>query len=484
MTVTVPYLATDADINAEKVDNLATRKGHRSWLTTRSATTDDETVILPAKPEIDVVKTALTTEVTEPGGWVTYKVEITNNSLPSDPVTISSLTDKIDAADAYSLDGKIFSDEACTVPVDLGFVIESGKTKTVYFKVEVTGHARTVTDVVTAIGTDDEGVECSDFDDAEVIVKNGAPLPADIEITKTADRTLIPAPGGPITYTVTIKNVFFEPLKLTSLTDDKFTDVDLLAMAIAANGGDEWLDAGEEISFTFTHLVSGDPETPHTNTVTVVAKDDEDSEVTKSDDATVSFFDGSLVTNTSYCQFDFDSDHRGNQFRLVYRPETQSTFMLNGQNPGQFYYNAFVSGTPGDHVRRHADRAVPVREPRCQSDARVQRVHDQGERLAAGASARVRMSPVRSRSRPAGTMKSNSGREVIVLSDYSRRCHCSLPRPVRDHHGHWHDSVERLRLHHERTSSTVCSRHVRGSEWRAAIDQAGNNFGPIATEHP
>ncbi len=59
------------------------------------------------------------------------------------------------------------------------------------------------------------------------------------------------------------------------------------------------------------------------------------------------FFQGSVVTNTSYCQFDFDSAIPGNQFRLVYRPETQSTFILNGQNPGQFYYNAFVSGVPG-----------------------------------------------------------------------------------------------------------------------------------------
>ena len=58
------------------------------------------------------------------------------------------------------------------------------------------------------------------------------------------------------------------------------------------------------------------------------------------------FFVSSMVTDSSLCDF-------GDQFRLIYTPdftEGGGAFKLNASNPGQYYYNGFYEGDPGDTV--------------------------------------------------------------------------------------------------------------------------------------
>jgi hypothetical protein len=57
----------------------------------------------------------------------------------------------------------------------------------------------------------------------------------------------------------------------------------------------------------------------------------------------------SLITDTSLCTFDFDTGTPGNQFRLIYTPDTNSpsSWKLNASNPGQFYYNVFDNAPTG-----------------------------------------------------------------------------------------------------------------------------------------
>ena len=56
-----------------------------------------------------------------------------------------------------------------------------------------------------------------------------------------------------------------------------------------------------------------------------------------------------LVTSSSLCTFDRDPGTPGDQFRLLFTPDHQAPgYKQNATNPGQFYYNAFYSGTPGD----------------------------------------------------------------------------------------------------------------------------------------
>ena len=51
----------------------------------------------------------------------------------------------------------------------------------------------------------------------------------------------------------------------------------------------------------------------------------------------------SQVTNTELCTFDMDPNAAGDNIRLNYTQDTASTYKLNASNPGQFYYNVFVS---------------------------------------------------------------------------------------------------------------------------------------------
>ena len=204
-------------------------------------------------------------------------------------------------------------------------------------------HAGEYTNTVTAHASDNEGNEIDPPPTATATVTVTDVLPK-ISVTKTPDRKLVPAPSAWVNYTFVVKNESVEPVALTSLVDDKFGDLS------GAAGLPKTLAVGESFTFTKGFMVDGTPTLPHTNTVTATANDMEEptpNETTASASATVNFFDGSLITNTSYCQFDYDSNLPGNQFRLVYRPETNNSFILNGQNPGQFYYNAFVSGAAG-----------------------------------------------------------------------------------------------------------------------------------------
>ena len=75
------------------------------------------------------------------------------------------------------------------------------------------------TDTVTATGKDDEGHEVSDTDTASVNITN---VPSTIRVTKSASPTTVPEPGGPVTFTVTVRNT--SPTDAVSLTVASFVD--------------------------------------------------------------------------------------------------------------------------------------------------------------------------------------------------------------------------------------------------------------------
>ena len=66
------------------------------------------------------------------------------------------------------------------------------------------------------------------------------------------------------------------------------------------------------------------------------------NDITDTDDHTVLVAPKSQLTDTMWCPLP------NNQFRLLYRLQmAPNVYLLNGSNPGQFYYNAFYYGTPG-----------------------------------------------------------------------------------------------------------------------------------------
>ncbi len=237
-------------------------------------------VMTETPPTIDVLKTALVTSVPEPGAWVTYRVDIANSSGMTDPVTINSLTDAIEGGMAYSISGVIFDDMALTVPTTFPFTIQPGMTKTVYFKSYVSGEPRTVNDIVTASGVDDEGTSVSDFDDADVIITDVLPV---IELIKTADPLSRDEPGGLFTYTFTVKNLSVEPVMLTKIVDDK------IGVLYEWKAGDPeiWIAVGGSYllpgTFTKTYTDFG----TYVNVATAHAKDNEGNTASDTDTQTV-----------------------------------------------------------------------------------------------------------------------------------------------------------------------------------------------------
>jgi hypothetical protein len=56
------------------------------------------------------------------------------------------------------------------------------------------------------------------------------------------------------------------------------------------------------------------------------------------------------VTDANLCTFDYDRTLAGRQFSAILTPDAQlwPAYILNATNPGQYYYNAIVTGTPGN----------------------------------------------------------------------------------------------------------------------------------------
>ena len=224
-------------------------------------------------PVIAVVKNG-PGNVDEGGDSATYTVTITNNSSPTDPVTITSLVDDKFGnllAEAEAANGG---------PIE----IAPGDSFTFDFTGDVDLNAgETHTNTVTAVGTDDEGATDDDSDDHTVTAVDVAPI---LDIEKTGPDTVLEG-GGTATYTITIRNdsVDTDPVTITSLMDDKFDD--LLPEAEAANGGTIVLNPGEEFTFSFDRDLTLDGGETHTNTATVCGLDDENTEACDSDEHTV-----------------------------------------------------------------------------------------------------------------------------------------------------------------------------------------------------
>ena len=222
-------------------------------------------------PSTEFSKTADPGSVPERGGDVTSAVVFDNTSAV-DSVTIDSLDDSI-----YG-DVTAIGDTTCTLPQ----TIAAGENYSCTFTEDVTGNAGdTETDIVTASGTDDDGNPVSDSDDATVEIFD---VVSSIEVTKTADPTTVPEPGGPVTFTVVVDN--------TSTVDT--VTIDTLDDSIHGDlNGDgtcsvpQTIAAGDSYSCSFTETVSGNAGFTETDVVTASGLDDDGVPVSDSDDATV-----------------------------------------------------------------------------------------------------------------------------------------------------------------------------------------------------
>ena len=160
-----------------------------------------------------------------------------------------------------------------------------------------------------------------------------------------------------------------------TLTDDVFdlnglagdidnVSVDYQVGTLAADDGVDGSGTDEiELIYTGATWEFGQ----HVDTATVTADPYQDDaghtrDVSDSDAAHYFGIYGGLITDSSLCTFDTDSSADGKQFNLIFTPDYKlggGNYKLSDSNPGQFYYNLFYQGTPGDTVDAKIDIPYP-----------------------------------------------------------------------------------------------------------------------------
>ena len=135
--------------------------------------------------------------------------------------------------------------------------------------------------MVTASGKDDDGNDVSDEDDATVRITD---VDSSILVTKTADPTSLPEPGGNASFSVTVKNTsVVDSVTITSLTDDVYGDLDGKGTCDVP----QQLAPGASYDCSFDGAVSGNAGSSHTDVVTASGTDDDGKQLSGSDDAVV-----------------------------------------------------------------------------------------------------------------------------------------------------------------------------------------------------
>jgi hypothetical protein len=180
-----------------------------------------------------------------------------------------------------------------------------------------------------------------------VTVTNVAPS---ISVTKTASPANLPSTGGTVTYTVAITNLSSasDPVTITSLVDNKFGNLNGQGNCVVP----QTTLPSQTYTCTFTRVFGpvAIGFSAHTNVVTATGRDDENTPVADDDDATVTFTPPIAVTNSSLCYFDYDNNlSNGRQFRRILTQDVQNwpLYKFQATNPGQFFYNLSLFGTPG-----------------------------------------------------------------------------------------------------------------------------------------
>ncbi len=247
--------------------------------TTAIASGGDSVTITDTPSSVVVEKSASPASQPEPGGPVTFSVRIENTSA-ADVVSIVALLDDVH--------GDLAGQGTCSVPQ----AIPAGGAYACAFSATVSGGAgASETDTVTASGRDDDGGPVSGSDSATVDLTD---VPSSMTISKSADPSSLPEPGGPVDFMLVVTNTSsVDTITLADLVDDIHGDVTSVGGSVTATtcSAPQAITPGDTYACTFTATVSGDAGATEADTVTASATDDDGGPLTASDGASVSFTD-------------------------------------------------------------------------------------------------------------------------------------------------------------------------------------------------
>ena len=232
---------------------------------------------------ITVEKTADPSQVTEPGGTVTYKVKVRNSS-GGVSLQLVRLEDNL-YGDLLTGGNANISNNSCG-PV----TIQPGDTYQCSFQAEVTGsNGSSVTDTVTAKAKDPAGNAVQASDQATVTV--GAQPQPGIGVSKKANPTWVLEPGGTVTFKVRVSNNSPAglPVTLTQIQDNVYGDLTDLANPSISNSNCQLatIQPGNTYQCSFKGQVSGNAGSSVTDKVSVIVKDNSGNQAEASAKASV-----------------------------------------------------------------------------------------------------------------------------------------------------------------------------------------------------
>ena len=210
---------------------------------------------------------------------MTFTVRIENTSA-ADVVSIAALSDDVH--------GDLAGQGTCSVPQ----AIPAGGAYACTFTAAVSGGSgASETDTVTVSGSDDDGGPVSGSDSATVSLTD---VPSSMTLSKSADPSSLPEPGGPVDFTLVVTNTSaVDTISLTDLVDDIHGDVTSVGGSVTATtcSVPQAITPGGTYACAFTATASGNAGATETDTVTASATDDDGGPLTASDGANVSFTD-------------------------------------------------------------------------------------------------------------------------------------------------------------------------------------------------
>ena len=234
-----------------------------------------------------------------------------------------------------------------------------------------------------------------------------------VEIIKGGPANSVP--GKTITYTFTINNKSSSDspnLALDSVSDSVLGN--LMTEALAAGCDD--LAYNGSCSFTKDYMIPDGENPPAliTNVVTVhYHPAGFPNDIHDSDDHTVTIVNQGQLTDTSYCPLP------NNHFRLLYHNETVDTYRLQSSNPGQFYYNAFYFGEPGEVIAMTIE--IPYPFITQEGAGNPIQVHDGSGMTSSGCYAPWPSVPGFDTTTYAMTPTSPAGNQIITPEDYTTK---------------------------------------------------------------
>ena len=245
-------------------------------LLTASAEDDASVTITDGPLSIAVLKTAQPTSILTPGGPVDFDLEIINTS-DDETLTLTTLSDDI-YGDVTTVGGDITA-TSCTTPQLLA---PSGGRYSCTFTAQVTGVAGTeVVDIVTATAEDSGGLVVEDSNTAKVEILGELPR---VETAKTADPTVVRAPGGTVNFTAEVQNTSAtEILTISSLVDDVYGDLNGRGTCAVPQN----IPPTQTYTCEFPGQVTGDSAGLHRDTITVEGTDESGDLIADSDWAVV-----------------------------------------------------------------------------------------------------------------------------------------------------------------------------------------------------